>query len=212
MKKLNFLAYFFIFVVIYCLFVFTNDNASDIFKYIGFALIAILAIIVAIYFSYLLIQRKQNDKLNKMIEDKKYDEVIDIIKAKETKKHSFYQQDIYDFLLVLAYAYKDDKEKTLECIENLKGKDSYPQVYYYLACYNFLDDKMDELALYHHMFTNSYTYIAHPEAYSNLNKMFRVLCKFKDNKEEALSMLELVDTNSFTIPCSLKAIEKIKKD
>ncbi len=210
MKKLNYLAYYFVFVVLYCLLIFTNSNVKSIFKYIGLGLIAILLIIAIIYFVLFTKLRKQNEKLYKMIDDKEYDEVITFINNKLNKKVDGFQKDIYNFLLTLAYVYKDDKNKLFESIERINNKDVYPQVYYYIACYNFLEDKYEELALYHHKFVDSFQYKKQPEAYSNLNKVFRAICKYSESIEEAQKMIEMVDKSSFTVPCSIKAIDKIK--
>lgn len=210
MKKLNYLAYYFVFVVLYCLLIFTNSNVKSIFKYIGFGLIAILLIVAIIYFILFTKLRKQNEKLYKMIDDKEYDTVIAFVNNKLSKNVDSLQKDIYNFLLTLAYIYKDDKQKVFECIEKINNKDVYPQVYYYIACYNFLEDKYEELALYHHKFVDSFQYKKQPEAYSNLNKVFRAICKYNDSVEEAIKMIEMVDKNSFTVPCSIKAIDKIK--
>lgn len=212
MKKLNYLAYYFVFVVLYCLLIFTNSNVKSIFKYIGFGLLAILVVIAIIYFILFTNLRKQNEKLYKMIDNKEYDNVISIINSKLNKKVDGFQKDIYYFLLTLAYVYKDDKQKVFECIDKISNKDVYPQVYYYIACYNFLDDKFEELALYHHKFVDSFQYKKQPEAYSNLNMVFRAICKYNESIEEALKMIDMVNKSSFTVPCSINAIEKIQEN
>lgn len=178
-------------------------------------LIAILVIIVLIILGLIIFCFKENKKLNQLLDENKYQELLEKVRILKTKKRIFLNERkyYYDYLEMVCLVYFDKQPEMVQSFKEFKKYDYYPASNYYKACYEFSIGNYENIENYYNYFMSiSYVKRYVNTTFYDIANLFYCMVLYVNNKlDEALINLKKVKDTNINMPCSKKVIEIIKK-
>ena len=157
----------------------------------------------------------ENRKIDKMLNTDDYDNLIEYANKKVNKKALILENrtNYYNYLLLLCYLAKDEKEKIDEYFSKTEGQDfMFPMISYWKVCYNFANGSYDNLKENFDKFRYSKDVSRAPYKYSNLVDLLNSFVLYSEGKvKEAKEIINTFDTKNISMPATLKAINIIKE-
>ena len=204
------------FACLILLFVLNNAAESQTWVPIVRSIALYLSIACAnIYIAIMVYCIIENKKIDKLIDNDKYDELIAYAKKKANKKALILdnRKAYYNYLLLLSYLAKDDEENSNVYFEKLKGQEfMFPMVSYWKVSYKFSVGEYEEIEDCYNTFRNSKEVARAPYKYSNLTDLlYSFVLYSKGNIKEAKERLSKLDTTKISMPATIKSIRIIQE-
>ena len=214
-KFTKYLAYVF-FIGIILIFVLNGADESQtwvpIVRTIAFALAITCGLIYVAIMIYCIIENK---KIDKLIDNDKYDELIAYAKKKANKKALILdnRKAYYNYLLLLSYLAKDEEDVVVETFNALEGQEfMFPVISYWKVCFNFSKGNYESLEEDYTKFKNSKEVARAPYKYGNLLDLLNSFILYsKGNIKEAKEIINKLDTHNISMPCTIRGINLIKE-
>lgn len=157
----------------------------------------------------------ENKKIDNLLNNDKYDELITYATKKANKKGFILENrnQYYNYLLLLSYLAKDDEENSNIYFEKLKGQEfMFPMVSYWKVSYKFSIGEYEEIEDCYNTFRNSKEVAKAPYKYSNLTDLlYSFVLYSKGNIKEAKERLSKLDTTRISMPATIKSIKIIQE-
>ena len=203
------------FACLILLFVLNNAAESQTWVPIVRSIALYLSIACAIiYIAIMVYCIIENKKIDKLIYNDKYDELIAYAKKKANKKALILdnRKAYYNYLLLLSYLAKDEENVVIETFSSLEGHENmFPVVSYWKVCFNFSKGNYESLEEDYTKFKNSKEVARAPYKYGNLLDLLNSFILYsKGNIKEAKEIINKLDTHNISMPCTIRGINLIK--
>lgn len=213
-KSLKALLYVFIISLLAGIIISSATEKEDIVFYIiKWCCFGIALLVVLIYIYMMVYLSIDNKKFAKLLDNDVYDEIIKRASRKVKQKTILFadRKPYYNYLLLLCYLAKDETDKFDKYFDLVTDYFNYPVALYWKSVYHFSIGQMEGLEANYDSFVRSSEVQKRHAMFVNLIKIFEVMKLYKNEKyEEAVKMLESVDTEHISMPITLRAIQIIQ--
>lgn len=173
------------------------------------AFLVILLYLFIFIFCYI-----DNKKIAKMLDLDQYDEILKYCNIMLKKKIIFLgeRKAYYTYLLILSYVGKDDYNNFIILFEKFKYKDEYSMIYYWRACFEFSKLNFTEVDMYIKKFYETFNKKNKLRYLDIFNVLQAINLYLENKKEEAIELINKVDTQKISMPSTHRCISFIKNE
>lgn len=214
-KVLNIFAYAFFAALIVFFLLNSSSNPQVWVKDVKLVCIIVCVFVGLVYLAVFIYCAIDNKKVDKMLNEDDYDNIIAYTKEQLNKKIQLFpeRKTYYQYLQVLSYMAKQDDENIELSYSQFDGHSVFPISYYWKACQEFAKGNKDNIEHYYQEFINNPSIRQKAFKLQSIIIIFEAVYLFTlGNIKQAQEKLETANTNDISMPYTLKTIEIINSE